>query len=288
MGNLPDLRVNPSPPFSHTGVDYAGPMNLISFVGRGQKATKHYVAVFVCLATKAIHLECVDDYSTDGFLAAFSRFVGRRGFPTDMYSDNGTNFQGADREFQRSFHALANDPRLKDTLANDKVKWNFIPPAALHFGGLWEAGVKAFKHHLRRVIGSHTLSRAEFATLLCKIEACLNFRSISALSDDPTDLSALTPGHFLIGRPLISVPEESVLDLNANRLSRWQYVNLMYEKIWRSWSGDYLHTLQQRHKWPESHPDVGINDLVLVKNNLLPLSKWELARIQEVHPGSDG
>lgn len=62
----------------------------------------------------------------------------------------------------------------------------------------------------------------------------------------------------------------------------------MYEQIWRSWSGDYLHTLQQRHKWPESHPDVGINDLVLVKNNLLPLSKWELARIQEVHPGSDG
>lgn len=137
-------------------------------------------------------------------------------------------------------------------------------------------------------MGSHTLSRAEFVTLLCKIEACLNSRPISALSDDPTDLSVLTPGHFLIGRPLISLPEESVLDLNTNRLSRWQHVQAMHEQIWRSWSRDYLHSLQQRHKWSETLPNVGNNELVLIKNKLLPPSKWELARIEEVHPGPDG
>ncbi|KAH0944365.1 hypothetical protein HN011_004098, partial [Eciton burchellii] len=81
-----------------------------------------------------------------------------------------------------------------------------------HFGGLWKARVKSFKFHLRRVLGSHTLSKAEFVTLLCQIEACLNSRPIAALSDDPSELSALTPGHFLIGRPLISVPEDSILE----------------------------------------------------------------------------
>jgi hypothetical protein len=90
--------------------------------------------------------------------------------------------------------------------------------------GLWKAGVKSLKFHLRRVIGSRTLSKAEFATLLCQIEVCLKSRSIAPLTDDPADLSALTPGHFFIGRPLVAVPEESVLEINANRLSRWQLV----------------------------------------------------------------
>ncbi|XP_011859476.1 PREDICTED: uncharacterized protein LOC105556968 [Vollenhovia emeryi] len=288
MGDLPSPRVNPSPPFSHTGIDYAGPMLITPFVGRGQRGSKHYVAVFVCLATKAIHLECVEDYSTEGFLAAFHRVVSRRGLPSDMYSDNGTNFQGADRELQRSFRALKRDPFLKSVLANDGVTWHFVPPAAPHFGGLWEAGVKSLKHHLKRVVGARTLSRSEFATLLCKIEACLNSRPISPLRDDPSDLTVLTPGHFLIGRPLTSVPEESLLEINANRLSRWQHVQRMVEQIWRSWSSDYLHSLQQRVKWTESHDNVKVNELVFLKNNLLPPSKWELARILKVHPGLDG
>ncbi|XP_070170403.1 uncharacterized protein [Polyergus mexicanus] len=288
MGNLPQPRVTPSAPFSHTGVDYAGPMNIIPSVGRGQRSKKYYVAVFICLSTKAVHLEYVDDYATNGFLSAFRRFASRRGLPSDMYSDNGTNFQGADRELNTTFQRLVADPQIQDAIANDNVKWHFIPPSAPHFGGLWEAGVKGLKFHLKRAIGSRTLSQIEFATLLCQIEACLNSRPISALHDDPNDFSALTPGHFLVGRPLVSPPEESVLDIDSNRLSRWQQVRAILEQIWRSWSSDYLHTLQQRRKWQENKPELKINELVLLKNNLAPPSKWELARILDVHPGSDG
>ncbi|XP_029155176.1 uncharacterized protein LOC114928260 [Nylanderia fulva] len=278
---------HPSPPFTHTGVDYAGPMSIIPVVGRGQKSRKYYVVVFICLATKAVHLEYVDDYTTAGFLAAFKRFASRRGLPSDIYSDNGTNFQGADRELYSVFQRLIADPELKNTVANDNVKWHFIPPAAPHFGGLWEAGVKGLKFHLKRVTGSRTLSQIEFATLLCQIEACLNSQPISALHDDPNDFSAIIPGHFLIGRPLISLPEESNLEIDSDRLSRWQQVRAMLEQIWRSWSADYLHTLQQRQKWRENQPDLKIDELVLLKNSLLPPSKWELARIVAVHPGKD-
>ncbi|XP_070166148.1 uncharacterized protein [Polyergus mexicanus] len=288
MGNLPQPRVKPSAPFSHTGVDYAGPMNIIPSVGRGQRSKKYYVAVFICLSTKAVHLEYVDDYASNGFLSAFRRFASRRGLPSDMYSDNGTNFQGADRELNTTFQRLVADPQIQDAIANDNIKWHFIPPSAPHFGGLWEAGVKGLKFHLKRAIGSRTLSQIEFATLLCQIEACLNSRPISALHDDPNDFSALTPGHFLVGRPLVSPPEESVLDIDSNRLSRWQQVRAILEQIWRSWSSDYLHTLQQRRKWRENEPELKINELVLLKNNLAPPSKWELARILDVHPGSDG
>ncbi|XP_029178118.1 uncharacterized protein LOC114945928 [Nylanderia fulva] len=288
MGDLPAARVTPSAPFTHCGVDYAGPLHVTPFVGRGQRARKVYIALFVCLATKAIHLEMVEDYSTPSFLAAFHRFASRRGSPRHLYSDNGTNFRGADSELTRHFASVIGDPDLQSAIANDGVAWHFIPSAAPHFGGLWEAGVKSFKTHLKRAVGSHTLSRAELATLLCKIEACLNSRPIAALSDDPSDVSALTPGHFLIGRPLVAVPEESTLAIDASRRSRWQNVHAMLETVWRAWSQDYLHSIQQRHKWRKHMPDLATGDLVIIKNPLLPPSKWDLARVTQTHPGSDG
>jgi len=79
-----------------------------------------------------------------------------------------------------------------------------------------------------------------------------------------------------------------VLDVNANRLSRWQIVQAIQEQIWRSWSKDYLHSLQNRNKWSEPQQDVMVNNLIIVRNPLLPPSKWKLVRIVEVHPGSDG
>jgi len=131
--------------------------------------------------------------------------------------------------------------------------------------------VKSFKFRFRRVVGFLTLSKTKFATLLCQIEARLNSRSIATLSDDPSDLYALISGHFLIGRPFVFVPEESMLDIDANRLSPWQLVQAMQEQIWRSWSKD-LHSLQNRNKWSEPQlEDVLVNDLVLSEIRCSPL-----------------
>ncbi|KYN21234.1 hypothetical protein ALC57_06398, partial [Trachymyrmex cornetzi] len=81
---------------------------------------------------------------------------------------------------------------------------------------------------------------------------------------------------------------ESVLKINPDCLSRWQLVSSMREQFWRAWTHDYLLSLQTRTKWRDAAPNIEVGDLVIVKNPLLPPSKWELARIQQVHPGSDG
>ncbi|KAH0951272.1 hypothetical protein HN011_000278 [Eciton burchellii] len=164
---------------------------------------------------------------------------------------------------------VRSDSTLQTNLANDGVQWHFIPPAAPHFGRLWEAGVKSFKFHLLRVIGSRTLSNAEFATILCQIETCLNSRPIAALSDDPGDFSTET-GSFMIDRLLLSVSEESVLEINDNRLSQWQLMQAIQEQIWRSWAKDYLQSLQVRNKWLTLPANIKINDLVIVRNPQLP------------------
>jgi len=287
MGELPEHRVTPSALFTYIGVDYAGPILLTLRVARGQKPMKHYIAIFVCFTTKAIHLECVDDYSTEGFLAVLARFTSRRSLPSHIYSDHGTNFIGADKELRNTFRTIIQDPILKGQIANDRITWHFNPPTAPHFGGVWEANVKNAKYHLKRVIGTHTLTRAEFQTLLCRIESCLNSRPVTPMSDDSSDCTALTPGHFLIGRPLVSIPEQSVSDVKLNTLSRWQLVQRLHEQFWRTWSHNYLHSLQQRGKWRDPKHNLAIN-LVLIKNNILSPAKWDLGRVVQVHPGGDG
>jgi len=146
-----------------------------------------------------VHLEVVSDYSSEAFLAAFRRFTSRRGLCEELFSDCGTNFVGADKALREMFRASSSDGRrMAHAAASEGIKWNFNPPAAPHFGGLWEAAVKSTKHHLRRVIGETTLTFEEMSTFLAQVEACLNSRPLQALSDDPDDVTALTPGHFLM------------------------------------------------------------------------------------------
>ncbi|XP_071578899.1 uncharacterized protein [Temnothorax nylanderi] len=221
MGNLPSGRVTLARPFLRTGLDYAGPIFIRTSKGRGYRAHKAFIAVFVCLCTKAVHLDVVSDYTTEAFLAAFRRFISRRGLCEELYSDCGTNFLGADRVLRELFRASSADGRrLAHVAATEGIKWHFNPPAAPHFGGLWEAAVKSTKFHLRRVIGETRLTFEEMSTFLAQVEACLNSRPLQALSDDPDDTSALTPGHFLTGAPLLAVPEPSLIDTAESSLSR--------------------------------------------------------------------
>lgn len=288
MGNLPSMRVSKSSrSFQHCGLDYAGPVVIRASGGRGIATHKAYIALFICLATRAIHLELVGDCSTEAFLNAYSRFCARRGLPQAMYSDNATTFVGADREITAAYRAAIRDSNVLNRAAVDNVSWHFIPPSAPHFGGLWEAGVKSVKYHLRRVVNQHKLTFEEFNTLLCRIEACLNSRPMAPLSDTLDDYECLTPGHFLIGSAITAHPEPSVLDLNENRLSRWQIVRRMTERFWKLWQGDYINTLQQRQKWRKDGLPVKIGQLVLVRHLTLPPCKWELGRIIKCHAGSD-
>ncbi|XP_071577544.1 uncharacterized protein [Temnothorax nylanderi] len=288
MGDLPQSRVSASRSFAHCSLDYAGPVHICASAGRGITTRKAYIALFVCLTTRAIHLELVADYATPAFLNAFSRFCARRGLPQAIYSDNETNFVGADRELTSAYRAAVRDPTFLNTTASDNITWHFIPPSAPHFGGLWETGVKSVKTHLRRVLGSHLLTYEEFSTLLCRIEACLNSRPIAALSDTLDDYECLTPGHFLIGSTLTVNPEPSILKLNENRLSRWQLVRQITERFWKMWQNDYLNTLQTRTKWRKEKPPIRVGQLVLLRNATLPPCKWELGRVTQCHAGSDG
>ncbi|XP_062704294.1 uncharacterized protein LOC134286658 [Aedes albopictus] len=211
MGNLPEERVNLAAAFELTGVDYAGPVT----VKEGRYKPKHikaYIALFVCLTTKSIHLELVSDLTTEAFLAALDRFVNRRGMVRKMMSDNATNFVGASRELHQlhmMFRNQTESAKINDFLLKREIEWEFIPPRSPNFGGLWEAGVKVVKSHLHRTLGNAILNFEEFGTVLTSIEAIVNSRPLYALSDDPNEPLPITPAHLMLGRPLEPVVKPS-------------------------------------------------------------------------------
>ena len=286
MAALPSERTEISRPFAHTGVDFTGPFDIKNYTGRACLITKGYVCVFVCFSTKAIHLEATSDLSTTTFLSAFQRFVSRRGCPLHIHSDNGTNFVGASRTLAREF-ILNSKNAVSAIYAHQNIQWHFIPPGAPHMGGLWEAGVKSFKTHFRKVGDPYKYTFEEFSTLLARIEACLNSRPISSQSQDPADLSALTPGHFLTGGPILVPVDPLTTETPISVVNRWQRLKVLHRDFCLRWKNEYLRELQKRTKWQTSQPNFQIDDMAVIKEDNLPPNCWRLGRISKVHSGLD-
>ncbi|XP_062704324.1 uncharacterized protein LOC134286689 [Aedes albopictus] len=289
MGDLPQARVVPAPPFFKSGVDFASPV-FIRQGGRKSTLVKAYICLFVCMATKAIHLELVSDLSAAAFVAALHRFVARRGLVEELFSDNGSNFVGAKSELHSLYELFKSDQlqgKLNEFCQTREIRWTFIPPRAPNFGGLWEAGVKSTKTHLKKVLRDASLTFEEYYTVLTQIEAILNSRPLFSSSADPNEPEAITPGHFLIGRELTAIPEPNLEDTKLNRLSRWQLVQRIRDHFWRRWSREYLNTLQTRQKWTKGCKNVIPDTVVLLKEDNIPPQSWKLGRIVNVYPGSD-
>lgn len=291
MSEVPECRLQLSKPWAHTGLDYFGPLNITLTRKRGIKSQKAYGCVFICLTTRAVHVEVAPDLSTDAFLNALKRFISRRGPVEKLMSDNGTNFIGARAYLDELYSFLRSADHMKKwegEMSNRRIRWQMIPPNAPHFGGGWESTVKSFKTHLFRVVGSQILTYEELLTVLCQIEAVLNSRPLGrALSPDPSEPVALTPAHFLHSTPLGSLPAAPVEENRQHLLSRYLLLDKLVQSYWRRWSMEYLHTLQTREKWLSDTEPIQKGTVVLImQNNTVPLH-WPLGIIQETYPGSD-
>ncbi|GFX42108.1 integrase catalytic domain-containing protein [Trichonephila clavipes] len=200
----------------------------------------------------------------DALKKALKRLCARRGRISTLMSDNATNFKGAAAELNRFIKLICNkNETLANYFASEAIQWKFIPPRSPNFGGLWEAGVKSFKHHLYRTLVNSKITFEEFETIIIQIEGILNSRPLVPLSDNINEYEVLTPGHFIIGRPISAIPEPAILDISDNRLSRWQYTTKCVQTIWKRWKNDYLNHLQQRNKWQFEKNNVAVGCLVL-------------------------
>ena len=286
MAPLPKIRLKlPLRAFARTAVDYAGPFEAIQ--GRGRKRAKRYLCLFTCMTSRAVHLEIAFSFETDSFLNAFYRMTSRRGLPTEVLSDNGTNFVGAERELRELVEAL-DTKKIEKSTADKGIKWTFIPPHGPHFGGVHETMIKSAKRAIYAVLGNADVNDEELMTAFIGAEDLLNSRPITYQTANPEDDLPLTPNHFLHGRIGGEFAPSTVDTDDYTARIRWRRVQELVRHFWSRWMRELLPSLSRRPKWHGIRDNIKVGDLVLVIEKDVPRGKWLMGRIVETFTGSDG
>ncbi|XP_067653340.1 uncharacterized protein [Haliotis asinina] len=285
MAPLPAVRVKYSlRAFDQSAVDYAGPF--VTVQGRSKKRQKRYLCLFKCMSTRAVHLEMAYGLDTNSFLNAFFRMASRRGMPSEMVSDNGTNFVAASKELKDVLGQIDQD-KVQTSLAKSGVVWRFNPPHAPHFGGVFESLIKSAKRAMFAILTKSDVTDEELVTTFVGVESLLNSRPLTYQSAHPADEIPLTPNHFLIGQ-VGGVFAPSLDDESFNPKKRWRRVQELIRHFWKRWMREWLPSLGVRKKWVSSSKDIAVNDIVLVVSADTPRGSWPLGKVLQVFPGKDG
>ncbi|XP_026666969.1 uncharacterized protein LOC113463933 [Ceratina calcarata] len=284
MADLPPARLAfRLRPFSHCGVDYFGPMQ----VKIGRRREKRWGVLFTCLTTRAVFIELAHSLSTDSAIMAFRRFTSRRGTPVCVYSDNGTNFKGMDKELQQALKDI-NRSEIDSFAVENNIDWKFNPPTASHMGGAWERLIRSVKIALAIVLKEQAPKEEVMLTLLAEIEHSVNSRPLTHVSVDPRDAEALTPNHFLFGSSSGQIKISRCDAQSECTRQQWRVAQYFADAFWKRWLREYLPTLLPRKKWRETEMPMKVGDIVLILDNNVERNQWRKGVIVKVFSGTDG
>lgn len=270
---LPENRVRDAMVFEVVGVDLTGPLML-------KEETKCWIVVYTCAVYRAVHFELVKSLNTVSFLLSLRRFIARRGRPHVIYSDNGTNFVGANNLF-----LSINWQEVKKEADLKQIKWIFNPPTAAWWGGFWERLIRILKGLLRRTLGNARLSYEELVTILYDCEAIINSRPITYISENSEDLSPLTPAMFLQDNRTVGVPDLDHMD-NINLAKRIRYQQTLREELRKRFRSEYLGQLLL-NKSKLNCFEAKVGDIVLIEKEDAKRAFWPMGRITQIFPGKD-
>ena len=287
MADLPSERVNPSPPFTYCGMDCFGPF----LTKQGRKVQKRYGLLFTCLCCRAIHIEMLDDMSTDAFINGLRCFIAIRGAVRDIRCDQGSNFVGAKNELNDALKQLDAN-RLTTFLAERQCDFNMNAPHASHAGGVWERQIRTVRNVLRSTLSpsSGRLDDSSLRTFFYEAAAIVNSRPLTVDNlNDPNSPQPLTPNQLLTMKPIAALPPPGRFireDMYARK--RWRHVQYLAEQFWGRWRREYLYNIATRQRWHTPRKNLTVGDIVMEKTDDLPRNKWKLAKVVETMTDKDG
>ena len=180
-----------------------------------------------------------------------------------------------------------NHEHFGGALISAGVKWSFNPPAGSHHGGVWERMIRIVRRVLNSVYTSRRLMMTGF-TQSCEVEAILNDRPITQLSDDPNDLEALTPNHLLLLKGKPALPPELFKSSDMYVKRRWRQAQYISDLFWKRWIREYLLLLQERQKWNQRKQSLAVGDVVVIMDSSAPRGSWLLGKVLEIFPNAKG
>ncbi|XP_019727405.1 uncharacterized protein LOC109516990 isoform X1 [Hippocampus comes] len=283
MADLPEERMEISPPFTYCGMDCFGPF----YIKEGRKELKRYGLLITCMCSRAIHIEMLDDLTTDAFINALRAFIAIRGAVRQIRCDQGTNFVGAKNEFVEALKEM-------DQTKLDKLECEFLmnTPASSHMGGVWERQIRTIRSVLMAILdqSSKQLDSSSLRTFLYEVMTVVNSRPLT--TDhlyDPSSPEPLTPNHILTMKStIIAPPPGKFVQEDLYLRKRWRRVQVLANTFWTRWRREYVLNLQSRQKWTKERRDAKVNDIVLLQDDSSPRNQWKLAKTVEVYPGHDG
>ena len=292
MANLPLDRTEVCPPFTNVGFDVFGPWAVQTRkTRRGGVNAKRWGLVFTCLSSRAIHIEILEAMDSSAFICALRRFFALQGHAKLLRCDRGTNFVGAKTELDVAASEL-DENKVGKFVTECGCKWEFNPPHASHFGGVWERQINTIRRvsdALFTELCQSQLTHKLLVTLMAEVVAIVNARPIAALPSDTDDPQPLSPAMLLTmkTRPPGPPPGQFMqTDIYAHR--RWRRIQFLAEQFWTRWRREYLQSLQPRQKWMETQQDLCVGDIILVRDESQHRNDWPLGRVLEVLRSDDG
>ncbi|KAK0147343.1 hypothetical protein N1851_013244 [Merluccius polli] len=282
MSDLPEDRMETAPPFTYCGMDCFGPF----YVKEGRKELKRYGLLLTCMCSRAVHVEMLDDMTTDAFINALRSFIAIRGKVRQIRSDQGTNFVGARREFAEALKEMD-----QEELKQLGCEFIMNTPASSHMGGVWERQIRTIRSVLTSILeqSATQLDCSSLRTFLYEVMAIVNSRPLSTdCLNDSSSPEPLTPNHILTMKSTILAPPPGKFvkeDLYLRK--RWRRVQFLSNHFWTRWKKEYLLSLQQRRKWTKDRRNAKVGDVVLLQDDTTPRNQWRMAKVIEVYPGKD-
>jgi len=289
MADLPKDRVAETKPFEHIGIDAFGPF----FIHEGKStrrtnsSKKVWVLIFVCLPSRAVHLEPLNGMDTSSFRNALTRFIAIRGPIKKIRSDRGTNFTSSKNQMEEF-----DTEQISKELEVQGIKWDMNVPHASHHGGSWERKIGSVRRILEAsmaLASNRGLNRDEFNTYIAEASSVVNNTPLWATSSDPNDPTPLTPSMLLTLRENtdVGLEEFKPKDLLSYGTRRYRRVQYLVDQFWIRWQSEYLQTLTRRHKWKRLKPCISPGDIVLLREKQSPRNQWPMARVESVKTSDD-
>lgn len=287
MAELPKERLEASAPFTYSGMDCFGPF----IVKKARKEYKRYGLIFTCLYSRAVHIEMLEDLSTDSFINALRCFISLRGAVRQLHCDQGSNFIGARNEFKEALKQC--DIKLLEIFLTERqCEFVFNAPTASHAGGVWERQIRTVRNVLNATFAQYPgrLDDPSLRTLLYEAMAIVNSRPLTVDGiNDPQALEPLTPNHLILMKSKVALPPPGAFvneDLYSTK--RWRRVQYLIEQFWGRWKKEYLFNISTRQKWHLPRRNLRVNDIVIIKDDNLLRNHWKLGRVVESFPDKDG
>ncbi len=283
MATVPDFRVPDRRvvPFAHTALDMAGPFKIKE--KNSDTVDKSYFLLLTCMVYRAVHLEPLQDMTADAFLQAYDRFTARRGVPSLVVSDNGSNFIGAQNERRRLWNKFrCNYVQMK----RPETTWNFTPPRGPHFGGIYERMIRSVKQAVYHTFTTdNPVPSSVFHTTLVVTEGILNSRPLAYIGADVRDPLPLTPADFLGTAPYRAEPEVPTGEWNLRKV--WHVTQDHLDRLWRRWCIEVRPHLQSISTWKKEQRAAKVGDVVAFLDEKRR-GRWPMGRVREVIPSHDG